>query len=160
MGAGGRRPGDRGGLPAGDVADGLWATRDFLPSQAFQAVGQCLALTALVVLAVREITPASAVSIGALIQVGRLLGGEVGTAFMQTFVRMREQVQSNLLGLHVDPLAPATAERLDLYRDTLATSAGEAAVLAYIDGFAAAAIGAIACILLAGWLASAPGPRS
>jgi DHA2 family multidrug resistance protein len=138
-----------------------WATWDFLPSQAFQAIGQSLALTALVVLAVREITPASAMSIGALIQVGRLLGGEVGTAFMQTFVRIREQVHSNLLGLHVDPALPATAERIDLYQATVGDAANgllglavarQASVLAYIDGFAAAAAGAFLCILLAGWL--------
>ncbi len=138
-----------------------WATWDFLPSQAFQAIGQSLALTALVVLAVREITPASAMSIGALIQVGRLLGGEIGTAFMQTFVRVREQVHSNLLGLHVDPALPVTAERLDLYQATVGDAATgllgqavarQAAVLAYIDGFAAAAAGAFLCILLAGWL--------
>ena len=38
-----------------------------------------------------------------------LFGGEIGTAFMQTFVRKREQIHSNLLGLHIDPLAGVTA---------------------------------------------------
>lgn len=161
-------------LAAGTLAIGIaclqaslltarWATWDFLPSQAFQAVGQSLALTAMVVLAVREITPSSAVTIGALIQVGRLLGGEVGTAFMQTFVRVREQVHSNLLGLHVDASAPSTIERIDLYlglSGDAATAtrllgdavARQAAVLSYSDGFAAAAVGAFVCIVLAGWL--------
>jgi len=149
-----------------------WATWAFLPSQALQAIGQSLALTAMVTLAVRQITPADAMSIGAVIQTARLLGGEVGVAFMQTFVRVREQLHSNLLGLHVDSMAPDTVARLDQYRDALGASLGNAAdaanqllanavarqasVLAYIDGFTAAAIGAVACILLAAWLQPSP----
>ncbi|MEE3623539.1 MFS transporter [Nitrospirillum sp. BR 11752] len=149
-----------------------WATWDFLPSQALQAVGQCLALTALVVLVVRNITPADAISIGALMQTARLFGGEIGVAFMQTFVRTREQLHSNLLGLHVDPLSGVTADRLARYQAALAPHmddpvggaarllAGrvgqQASVLAYIDGFAAAAVGALVCILLAAWLCPPP----
>ncbi|MEA1674717.1 MFS transporter [Nitrospirillum sp. BR 11163] len=151
---------------------GQWATLDFLPSQALQAVGQCLALTALVVLVVRNITPADAISIGALLQAARLFGGEIGVAFMQTFVRMREQLHSNLLGLHVDPLAGATADRLARSQAVLSAHgvdpvsgatrllasavAQQASVLAYIDGFAAAAAGAFACIALAAWLRPPP----
>ena len=81
-----------------------WATDDFLPSQVLQAVGQSFALTAVVVLAVRSMSPADVLTIGTLLQTSRLFGGEIGTAFMQTFVRVREQVHSNLIGLHVDSL--------------------------------------------------------
>jgi DHA2 family multidrug resistance protein len=163
-------------LQAGTMTS-LWATGDFLPSQALQAVGQSLALTALVVLVVRSINPADALTIGALLQTSRLFGGEVGTAFMQTFVRVREQVHSNLLGLHVDPLAGDTIERLQLYRSAigartadLATAsaqatrllanavARQASVLAYIDAFEVAAAGAFACVLLAALLRPVPKP--
>jgi DHA2 family multidrug resistance protein len=101
------------------------------------------------------------------LQVSRLFGGEMGTAFMQTFVRVREQVHSNLIGLHVDSLGGQTADRLAAYRNAFsahssdaavaaarATSlvssavAKQAAVLSYIDGFLAAAVGALACLLL------------
>jgi MFS transporter, DHA2 family, multidrug resistance protein len=152
-----------------------WATGDFLPSQVFQAVGQSFALTAIVVLVVRCINPVDALTIGALVQLARLFGGEIGTAFMQTFVRVREQIHSNLLGLHIDPLASATIDRLQLYRDAvgtrtadlaatsvqaaklLATSvAQQASVLAYIDGFQAAGFGAFVCILLAALLRPMP----
>jgi DHA2 family multidrug resistance protein len=152
-----------------------WATWDFLPSQSLQAVGQCFALTALVVLIVRNITPADALTIGALMQISRLFGGEIGTAFMQTFVRVREQIHSNLLGLHIDPLAAETVDRLLAYRGAVSTRtadlatvsaqatkllagtlAQQASVLAYIDGFAAAGAGAFACILLAAWLGPPP----
>ncbi len=154
-----------------------WATGDFLPSQILQAIGQCFALTALVVLVVRSINPADALTIGTLLQTSRLFGGEIGTAFMQTFVRIREQIHSNLLGLHVDLLAPDTIDRLQLYRAVLgartadlgaaATQATkllanaviqQASVLAYIDGFEAAALGAFACVVLAALLRPMPGP--
>jgi MFS transporter, DHA2 family, multidrug resistance protein len=148
-----------------------WATDDFLPSQILQAFGQSFALTGLTVLAVKSMSPADVLTIGALLQTSRLFGGEIGTAFMQTLVRVREQVHSNLIGLHVDSLGGQTADRLAAYRNAIgahtsdlatvtarATSllgsaiAKQAAVLSYIDGFLAAAAGAFACLLLVAWL--------
>jgi MFS transporter, DHA2 family, multidrug resistance protein len=144
-----------------------WATDDFLPSQILQAIGQSFALTALLMLIVRSIDFADALTIGSLLQISRLFGGEIGTAFMQTFVRVREQVHSNLIGLHVDGLATQTIDRLATYRGALgartadlgeaaaqatkllaANVAQQASVLAYIDGFLAAAAGAFVCLLL------------
>jgi MFS transporter, DHA2 family, multidrug resistance protein len=144
-----------------------WATDDFLPSQVLQAIGQSFALTSVVVLAVRSMSPADVLTIGTLFQTSRLFGGELGTAFMQTFVRVREQVHSNLIGLHIDSLGGQTADRLASYRNAVAAHssdvalagargtsllasavAKQAAVLAYIDGFLAAAIGAYACLVL------------
>jgi DHA2 family multidrug resistance protein len=154
-----------------------WATLDFLPSQILQAIGQSFTLTALVVMTVRAINPADAATIGTLLQMSRQFGGEVGTAFMQTFVRIREQVHSNLIGLHVDSLAGATTDRLAAYQGAVAahtadagvaaaraakllatTVAQQASVLSYIDGFIAAAIGAFICLLLVA--AMRPGPPS
>jgi MFS transporter, DHA2 family, multidrug resistance protein len=145
----------------------LWATGDFLPSQVLQAIGQSFALTALIVLVVQTIHPADALTIGSLLQLSRLFGGEIGTAFMQTFVRVREQVHSNLIGLHVDGLADTTIDRLAAYRSAVGTRsadvtevgakaakllanavAQQAAVLSFIDGFLAAAAGAFGCLVL------------
>jgi DHA2 family multidrug resistance protein len=92
-----------------------WATNDFLASQILQALGQSFALTSLIVLAMGSINPTDALTVGALLQTSRLFGGEIGTAFMQTFVRVREQVHSNLIGLHIDSLAAITADRIALY---------------------------------------------
>lgn len=144
-----------------------WATDDFLPSQILQAIGQSFALTAVVVLAVKSMNPADVLTIGTLFQTTRLFGGEIGTAFMQTFVRVREQVHSNLIGLHVDSLARQTADRLAAYRNAVGAHSGDAAlaaeratsllasavakqaaVLSYIDGFLAAAVGAYVCLFL------------
>lgn len=145
----------------------VWATDDLLESQILQALGQSFALTALVFLIVQSINPADALTIGALLQTSRLFGGEIGTAFMQTFVRQREQIHSNLIGLHVDAFAELTTTRLQAYRNAvgahtsdlaIATTqaanlpasaiAKQAAVLAYIDGFIAAAAGTFVCLLL------------
>jgi DHA2 family multidrug resistance protein len=152
------------------MATGLtseWATDDFLPSQILQALGQSFALTALLALIVRSINPADALAIGCLLQISRLFGGEVGTAFMQTFVRVREQIHSNLVGLHVDGTAGLTIDRLTAYGNLVrartadfgeasgqaakilaTTVAQQASVLSYIDGFTAAAGGAFLCLLL------------
>jgi DHA2 family multidrug resistance protein len=144
-----------------------WATIDFLPSQILQAIGQSFALTALLVATIRSISPADALTIGSLLQISRLFGGEIGTAFMQTFVRVREQVHSNLVGLHVDSVAGLTTDRLSAYASAVGSHtadlgnaaaegakllgsavAQQAAVLSYIDGFLAAAAGAFVCLLL------------
>ena len=144
-----------------------WATDDFLPSQVLQAVGQSFALTAVTVLLVRSLVPAEALTIGCLLQISRLFGGEVGTAFMQTFVRMREQVHSNMIGLHVVAGTEITTGRLAGYAGHLGTHHADAGlvaaqahrllaaavaiqadVLAYQDGFSAGAAGACVCLLL------------
>jgi DHA2 family multidrug resistance protein len=160
------------------MATGLtsqWATDDFLPSQIVQALGQSFALTALLVATIRSISPADALTIGSLLQITRLFGGEIGTAFMQTFVRIREQVHSNLVGLHVDSIASLTTDRLAAYAGAVGTHtadaaeasaraakllatavAQQAAVLSYIDGFMAAAFGSFVCLLLVALMRRAP----
>jgi DHA2 family multidrug resistance protein len=83
-------------LDAGLTHD--WAGGDFLLSQIVQAVGLCLALTSLISYTVANITPPQAAAIAATLQTARLFGTELGSAFIQTFVRMREQFHSNILG--------------------------------------------------------------
>ncbi len=152
-----------------------WATEDFLPSQVMQALGQSFALTGLIVLIVRSVNPADALTIGSLLQITRLFGGEIGTAFMQTFVRVREQVHSNLTGLHIDSIAGATSDRLAAYQGAVGAHtadlgtakaqaakllgtavAQQASVLSYIDGFLAAAVGAFVCLILVAAMRKGP----
>jgi MFS transporter, DHA2 family, multidrug resistance protein len=144
-----------------------WATGDFLPSQIVQAVGQSFALTSLTVLLVRSLVPAEALTIGCLLQISRLFGGEIGTAFMQTFLRVREQLHSNIIGLHIIQGGVITTDRLAAYARALSAHVADpglvavqadrllamavviqANVLAYQDGFLAAALGAVLCLLL------------
>ena len=81
-----------------------WATNDFLPSQVLQAFGQSAALIALILFAVRHLNPADALTFGALLQAVRLMGGELGNAFMQTYV-------PGTRAGHIQPDRHARAER-------------------------------------------------
>lgn len=90
-----------------------WVGEDFLPSQLVQAVGQSFGLTSLVWFALKHLQPSEVFTFRAMLQTGRLFGAELGAAFVQTFVRMREQTYSNLIGLHINtgsllPDRPAT----------------------------------------------------
>src|SRR6185437_11590720 len=99
----------------------------------------------------------------------------IGVAFMQTFVRVREQVHSNLIGLHVAEGTGLTTDRLAEYASRLSAHASDpglvaaqgarllgtavatqADVLAYADGFAAAALGALVCLGLVAAMTKGP----
>jgi hypothetical protein len=87
-----------------------WVGGDFMVSQLIEAVGLACAITEVIAFAVANITPAQAAAIATTIQIARWLGSEIGSAVIQTFVRVREQVYSNLIGLHVVTGLPATAQ--------------------------------------------------
>jgi DHA2 family multidrug resistance protein len=131
-----------------------WAGDDFLPSQCVEAIGLAFAITALITYAIANITPPQAAAIAATIQIARLFGNEIGTAVIQTFVRVREQTFSNLIGLHLIAGSPAAEQATAQFAvpfgsrptglgDTAVQGAGmlgnlvrrEAYVLAYIDAF-------------------------
>ena len=100
------------------VAHGLtpvWGTDQFLPSQLLQSVGQGFALSGTIFFAVLHSRPQDALTFAAALQVARLLGGEVGTAFVATFIRVRGQIASNLLGLHVQIGDGQVIQRLQTY---------------------------------------------
>jgi DHA2 family multidrug resistance protein len=143
-----------------------WANADFLPSQIVESVGLAVAITALVTFAVANITPPQAAAIAATIQTARLFGSELGSAFVQTFVRMREQFHSNLIEQHlasgsdiVERIVTAVsagfsdhAGQGDPTAQALATIGArvqrESYVLAYIDAFWVIAWVLAAAILL------------
>jgi MFS transporter, DHA2 family, multidrug resistance protein len=79
----------------------IWGSLQFLPSQLLQAVGQSLALSGVIFFGILHLKPADALTFGAVLQTARLMGGELGTAFINTWTRVREQVASNLIGQHV-----------------------------------------------------------
>jgi MFS transporter, DHA2 family, multidrug resistance protein len=93
----------------------IWGSDQFLPSQLLQAVGQSFALSGVVFFSVLHLRPQDAVTFGGAIQVARQLGGEVGTAFVITFARVRGQVASNLIGLHVQVGDGQVLQRLHTY---------------------------------------------
>jgi DHA2 family multidrug resistance protein len=154
----------------------VWAGDDFLPSQIVQAVGQSLGLTSLVWFSLQHLEPSEVLTFGALFQTGRLFGAELGAGFVQTFVRVQEQIYSNLIGQHVTAGSIATVQRLQDYAGAvIARSVGQsganaratalvaravqtqANVLAYIDGFMVIGFAAIGVLLLMLLLRDPPG---
>ena len=151
---------------AGQLTD-QWIGDDFLPSQIVQAFGQSIGLTSLVWLNLQHLDPSQVLTFGAVLQTARLFGAQIGAAFIQTIIRVREQVHSNLIGLHVTVGSPLTDSRLQLYaRSAAAHSVGQAEanaratallarsvqvqanVLAYIDGFMIIGFAVIGMLLL------------
>ena len=88
-----------------------WISDDFIVSQLIEAVGLAFAITAAITFAVANITPPQAAAIASTVQIARLIGTEFGTALLQTFVRVREQVYSNLIGLHLVAGSSTVVER-------------------------------------------------
>jgi MFS transporter, DHA2 family, multidrug resistance protein len=152
-----------------------WASDDFLPSQILQAFGQSAALIALVLFMVRHLRPADALTFGALLQTARLFGGELGSGFMQTYVRIHEQAASFLVGLHLQSgTGPAVARMNELTQAMLPRAPGpdiaagraaillddavrtQANVLSYIDGFAIVALTVSLMLVMTALLRPAP----
>lgn len=140
----------------------LWGPQQFLATQLLQSLGQTLALSGIVYTSVQHMRPDAALTFGGMIQTARLLGGEVGLAATATFVRVREQHASNLLGQHVTRGDALTTERLHDYAVAVSGTSDDAASLSLallgrtvrqaadlqscIDGFLSLA--AIACTAL------------
>ncbi len=111
------------GLACMTVAYGLtpfWGSDQFLSSQLLQAVGQSFALSGIVFIGVLNLRPQDALTFGAMLQIARLFGGEVGQAFISTMTRIREQRASNLIGLHVQRGDPDVLHRLQVYGRVIA----------------------------------------
>jgi MFS transporter, DHA2 family, multidrug resistance protein len=127
-----------------------WVGGDFMVSQLIEAVGLAFCDHLGDRLRRRQRRSGAAAAVATTIQIARWLGSEIGSAVIQTLVRVREQVYSNLIGLHVMTGLPATAQLAGPF-GSRATGIGEPAaqgtavlasivrreayVLAYIDAF-------------------------
>jgi MFS transporter, DHA2 family, multidrug resistance protein len=85
-----------------------WSASNFYRSELLMGVGQSFAFIGLVSTIVLQAIftgglskPQAALTFSAFFHVIRLLGGQIGVAFMTHFIAIREQLHSNLLGLHV-----------------------------------------------------------
>jgi len=164
------------------VAHGLtpsWGSDQFMPSALLQALGQSFALSGTVFFAVLHLRPQVALSFGGAIQVARLFGGELGQAFISTFVRVRGQIASNHLGQHIQIGDGQVVQRIQAYGavtaragDPSSTVTRGAAVLnnvvhgmaitqGIIDAFVVlAGATAVTVILIVTHRAAPPGPAS
>jgi DHA2 family multidrug resistance protein len=137
----------------------LWGSYQFLPSSFLQSVGQSFALSGVIFFGILHLKPQDALTFGAVLQTARLMGGEVGTAFVSTLARVREQVASNLIGQHVQVGDPRVIARVRAYGavttrvfdPALAVSRGEV-VLANVVRAAATTQAVIDCFIVVGVL--------
>ncbi len=153
-----------------------WSSPDFIPLALLEALGQGFTFVAIIITAFANVNPARATSFAAYIQVARLGGAELGAALMVTWLRVREQLHSNLLGQHLasgdqDATGRLSALTGSFLRHGMGSAAmrgisslanavqREANVLAYIDGFWLTFWAAIAGLVLVSLLkAPPPGP--
>jgi DHA2 family multidrug resistance protein len=129
-----------------------WARGDFVTIVVLQSIGQAFTLLPIIILALSNSDPARATSFAAYIQIMRLGGAEIGVALMGTWLRVREQIHSNYLGLHLENGSVDVTRMLKKLSDFFASHgagaaparavgtlsaqvAREANTLAYIDGF-------------------------
>jgi MFS transporter, DHA2 family, multidrug resistance protein len=129
-----------------------WARGDFVTIVVLLSIGQAFTLLPIIILAVSNSDPARATSFAAYIQIMRLGGAEIGVALMGTWLRVREQIHSNYLGLHVENGSVDVTHMLQQLANGFASHgmgtaaaratatlsslvAREANTLAYIDGF-------------------------
>jgi len=157
----------------------IWGSYQFLPSSFLQAVGQSFALSGVIFFGVLHLRPQDALTFGAVLQTARLMGGEIGSAFVTTLTRMRGQVASNLIGQHVQVGDPQVIQRVRAYGAVTtkvidpvsAVSRGElvlgnvvraaATTQAVIDGFFAVGILTAVALLIVVFRSAAPeGPAS
>jgi MFS transporter, DHA2 family, multidrug resistance protein len=108
----------------------IWGSVQFLPSALLQAVGQSFALSGVIYFGILHLRPQDALTFGAVLQTARLMGGEVGTAFVNTLTRVREQVASNLIGQHLGVGDAAVIRRLQAYGALTSRSFDPAGALA------------------------------
>jgi MFS transporter, DHA2 family, multidrug resistance protein len=129
-----------------------WARVDFIPIALLQSLGQAFTLFAAIILLLSNADPSRATAFAAYIQITRLGGAEIGVSLMATWLRVREQIHSNYIGLHVANGSADVTQMLDKLSAgfashgesvaparALASLAAlvqrEANVLSYIDGF-------------------------
>ncbi len=93
----------------------IWGSFQFLPASLLQALGQSFALSGVIFFGILHLKPQDALTFGALLQTVRLMGGEIGTAFVTTMARVRGQVASNLLGQHVRVGDADVVQRVKVY---------------------------------------------
>jgi MFS transporter, DHA2 family, multidrug resistance protein len=86
----------------------VWSAANFYRSEFLMGVGQQFAFIGLVSTIVLQAIfsgglskPEDALTFSAFFHVIRLFGGQMGVAFMGHFIAVREELHSNLLGLHV-----------------------------------------------------------
>jgi DHA2 family multidrug resistance protein len=159
-----------------------WSASNYYRSELLMGVGQSFAFIGLVSTIVLQAVftgglskPQAALTFSAFFHIVRLLGGQIGVAFMSYFIAAREQLHSNLLGLHVqmgnwidDAALRQLAAGLYAKSSGLPAATGRAVgligarvrlqayALTFIDGFHLVAWACVAALLLIALLRKSP----
>ncbi len=159
-----------------------WYAANFYRSELLMGIGQSFAFIGLVSTIVLQAIftgglskPQAALTFSAFFHIVRLLGGQIGVAFMTHYIALREQIHSNLLGLHVQQgnwtseaairqltaglsskssgLAAATGRAVGLISARVRL---QAYTLTFIDGFHLIAWACVAVLLVIALLKKSP----
>jgi DHA2 family multidrug resistance protein len=159
-----------------------WSAPDFYRTELLMGVGQSFAFIGLVSTIVLQAIfsggltkPQAALTFSAFFHVIRLLGGQIGVAVMTHYIAVREQLHSNLLGLHVqqgnwveDSAVRQLAAGLYAKSSGVPAATGRAVgliggrvrlqayTLTFIDGFHFVAWACVAALLVVALLRKAP----
>ena len=150
-----------------------WAPADFATIMTLISVGQVFTLTPAILVLVSNSDSSRATAFSAYVQVIRVGGAEIGLALMTTWLRIREQIHSNYLGLHVAIGSSDVGHRLNALTDYFldrgadvasaraiyvlsGSVAREANVLSFIDGFSLCFWLAVAGLFCVCWITRAP----
>ena len=159
-----------------------WASEDYFRSELLMALGQSFAIVGLVAALVQQAAfsgglsaPQRALTFAAFYHTVRLLGGQVGVAFMGHFIADREKLHSNLLGLHLQSGSWVTEQSLHQLAAGLSAKSGgltaatgraaeiigsrlrlQAYSLTFIDAFHLVAWACVGILLLTALLRKAP----
>ena len=159
-----------------------WSAPDFYRTELLMGVGQSFAFIGLVSTIVLQAIfsggltkPQAALTFSAFFHVIRLLGGQIGVAVMAHYIAVREQLHSNLLGLHVqqgnwveDSAVRQLAAGLYAKSSGVPAATGRAVgliggrvrlqayTLTFIDGFHFVAWACVAALLVVALLRKAP----
>jgi DHA2 family multidrug resistance protein len=159
-----------------------WSASNYYHSELLMGVGQSFAFIGLVSTIVLQAVftgglskPQAALTFSAFFHTVRLFGGQLGVAFMTHFIAVREQLHSNLIGLHVqqgnwidDAALTQLAAGVSAKSSGLTAATGRAVgliggrvrlqayTLTFIDGFHLVAWACVAALLLIALLRQSP----
>jgi DHA2 family multidrug resistance protein len=159
-----------------------WSGSNFSASQLVLAIGFALSFNAMVGAIILEVfntgalsRPIDVLTFAGYFQTVRVFGGELGAAFMQHFIPLREQFHSNILGLGIQiGLLPTDQRLLGLsagvssHTPGLPATAGRAAeilglqvrqqafTLAITDAFTLVAWSTLCCLVVVACMARVP----
>ena len=160
----------------------VWSAANFYRSELLLGVGQSFAFIGLVATIVLQAIfsgglskPQDALTFSAFFQIIRLFGWQVGAVFIGHFIAVREQLHSNLLGLHVQggnwlddasihQLTAALYGKSDGWVEAAGRAIGvtslrvrlQAYTLTFIDGFHLVACACVVALVVIALLRRAP----